>query len=316
MTLLFFIFIYFFAFSLVSQSVWIDWLRYRQVKLVQKSYGPERSLAKGRTPALGGVIFLVMSLPGVLFCWSMGSESLSFYVTLWSLPFLSGLVGLWDDLLKWFRRSSEGLKSMEKLALQVMVALTWSLIAYRLGYLHLFPDISLSPLATIGTVTFIAVSMLNAVNVTDGLDGLATGATALSLIVLAFLVSRGVEAISVGLAISISFLWHNTYPARIFMGDGGSHFFGGLLVAVAVCGGGVFYVVPSGILFGLELLSVAIQIISIRIFSKKIFLMSPLHHHFEILGWSEAQIVVRFLLIHLLGIILALWVGPVFLSIF
>lgn len=156
--------------------------------------------------------------------------------------------------------------------------------------------------------------MLNAVNVTDGLDGLAAGASAISLLFLGFLVSRGFSAIAIGLSITISFLWHNAYPAKIFMGDSGSHFLGGLLVSVAVCGGGALFVVPCGALFGIEILSVAIQIVAIRFFGKKVFLMSPVHHHFEILGWNETQIVVRFWIVHLLGISTLLLTGKLILS--
>nr|WP_321503837.1 phospho-N-acetylmuramoyl-pentapeptide-transferase [uncultured Dethiosulfovibrio sp.] len=310
------LFLLFFCLSFISQSWWIDWLRSRRVRQVQKSYGPQRMPSKGRTPALGGVVFMAMSLPGAFLCWVLGSEALTFYAVLWALPFFSGLIGLLDDLLKLLRGSSEGLKSLEKLILQVLVALFWSLFALRTGHLGLSPHLNLSPFWTVVTTSFIIVSMLNAVNVTDGLDGLAAGTSSLSLVALAFLVSRGLDVISVGLGISVAFLWHNAYPARVFMGDCGSHFLGGLLVAIAACGGGVLYVVPVGALFGLEILSVAIQIVSIRCFGKKFFLMSPVHHHFELLGWSEVQIVLRFWLIHLLGIVSMLWLGSFVPSIF
>lgn len=259
---------------------------------------------------------MAVSLPGILLCWILGNEPLTFYIALWTLPFFSALIGLLDDFLKLSRRSSEGLKSLEKLILQIFVALLWSALVFRIGYLDLFPNLNLSPLWTVFVTSFIIVSMLNAVNVTDGLDGLAAGTFSLSLVALAFLVSRGLEVIPVGLGLSVAFLWHNAYPARVFMGDCGSHFLGGLLVAIAACGGGVLYVIPVGALFGLEILSVAIQIVSIRCFGKKFFLMSPVHHHFELLGWSEVQIVLRFWLLHLLGIVSMLWLRSFVPSIF
>ncbi|MDD4837524.1 MAG: phospho-N-acetylmuramoyl-pentapeptide-transferase [Synergistales bacterium] len=303
------LFIVFFVASIMLQSLWIAWLNSRSFNLVQKAYGPERTVAKMKTPAMGGAVFMALSLPGTLACWLFGSEPFLFYVIVWSLPFFSAAIGLWDDLLKWSRKSSEGLRSLQKLFLQILVAVLWSVIAHGFDCLSLYPGLILSPTMTVILVAFIVVSMLNAVNVTDGLDGLASGASVISLISLAFMVSRGLESIWIGLAISTSFLWHNSYPARVFMGDCGSHFLGGLLVSIAVCGGGALYVVPSGALFGFEILSVAIQIVSIRFFGKKVFLMSPLHHHFEILGWNEVQIVTRFWLIHLFCVVSAMWIG-------
>lgn len=316
MEFFFVLFLIFFMASVLLQSLWIDWLKSRSFNLIQKAYGPERTVAKAKTPAMGGVVFMVLSLPGSLVCWFCGSESFSFYMGVWSLPFFSAAVGLWDDLLKWSRKSSEGLSSLQKLSLQIVVAISWSIVVHRSGYLNLYPGLTVSPTMTVVIVAFFVVSMLNAVNVTDGLDGLASGASVISFISLAFLVSRGFEPIWIGMAISTSFLWHNSYPARVFMGDCGSHFLGGLFVSIAVYGGGALYVIPSGVLFGLEILSVAIQIISIRFWGKKVFLMSPLHHHFELLGWNEVQIVTRFWLIHLFGVVSAMWIGSAVLSIF
>lgn len=310
------LFVIFFVASAMLQSLWIDWLNSRQFNLVQKTYGPDRNLVKAKTPAMGGVVFMALSLPAALTCWFLGSEPFPFYVGVWSLPFFSAAVGLWDDFLKWSRRSSEGLRSLQKLGLQVLVAVSWSVAVHKLGYLSLYPGSTASSAIAIVTVVFMVVSMLNAVNVTDGLDGLASGASVISFISLAFLISKGLESVWVGLAISTSFLWHNSYPARVFMGDCGSHFFGGLLVSLAVFGGGVLYIVPSGALFGLEILSVAIQIISIRFFRKKVFLMSPIHHHFELLGWNEVQIVTRFWLIHLFCVVSIMWIGSDVLSVF
>ncbi len=302
--------------SLIGQSRWIGWLRDHHVRQVQKSYGPERTTLKGRTPALGGVVFLVMSVPGALACWAIGSEPMGLHAVFWTLPVFSGLIGLWDDLLKWSKTSSEGLSSLQKLVLQVLVAVLWSLFAFNMGCLQVFPNLTISPVWTIGISSFVVVSMLNAVNVTDGLDGLAAGAAALSLFALAFFVTGGLEGIAVAIGMVVAFLWHNAHPAKVFMGDCGSHFLGGLLVSVAVCGGGLVYVVPAGALFGLEILSVSVQIISIRCLGKKVFLMSPVHHHFELLGWSEVQIVLRFWLIHLLGIVSMLWIGALMTQIF
>ncbi len=304
----------FFVLCALGQFCWLNWLSFREVAQIQKSYGPKRAEAKWKTPAMGGVVFMVAALPAVVAGWSIGDGSLFFQLGIWSLPLGAGVIGLWDDLLKFKKGSSEGLSSIQKLMLQVFLALLWSTVMAYFGSLHILPHRIFSFPGDVLLVSFLIVSMLNAVNVTDGLDGLAAGASAISLLFLGFLVSRGFSAIAIGLSITISFLWHNAYPAKIFMGDSGSHFLGGLLVSVAVCGGGALFVVPCGALFGIEILSVAIQIVAIRFFGKKVFMMSPVHHHFEILGWNETQIVVRFWIVHLLGISTLLLTGKLILS--
>ena len=102
----------------------------------------------------------------------------------------------------------------------------------------------------------------------------------------------------------LAFLWFNTHPAQVFMGDVGAHFFAGLLLSLCVVSGAFIFIIPISFIFGLEIISVAIQIISIRSFNKKIFLMSPVHHHFEMLGWKETQIVTRFWIVHAAGMLI------------
>ncbi|PIE54942.1 MAG: phospho-N-acetylmuramoyl-pentapeptide-transferase [Dethiosulfovibrio peptidovorans] len=295
--------------SCILQRAWINWLQSHNLRLVQKEYGPTRDPLKGRTPALGGLVFMFMSLPAFLIGYSLGDGSFVFQISLWSLPLLAGCIGLWDDLLKYVRHSSEGLSSLQKLGLQVIIAIGWSMWAAQVPGIRVLPGNPMSVRMFVPMIAFLVVSMINAVNVTDGLDGLAAGASAISFIYLSLVVHQGTVGAVMGAAFSSAFLWHNAHPARIFMGDCGSHFLGGLLTSIVVCGGGCLYLVPAGALFGVEILSVAIQIVAIRCFSRKIFLMSPLHHHFELAGWSEVTIVTRFLLLHLMGMVGALTVG-------
>ena len=105
------------------------------------------------------------------------------------------------------------------------------------------------------------------------------------------------------IALCLGFLWHNCNPASVFMGDVGAHFLAGLMLSLCICSGAVFYIIPACFFFGVEICSVAIQIVAIRRFHKKVFKMSPIHHHFEMSGWKETQIVTRFWIIHLLGVI-------------
>lgn len=290
-------------FSILAQSKWILWLKHRDFKLAQKSYGPMRDEQKGKTPSLGGAMFMVMALPSILIGWALGDGYIGFQIILWSLPLASGGIGLWDDILKYSKSSSEGLSSLQKLSAQVLISLIWSVVVQRYLGIAILPGVYISPTFSILLCSFFVVSMLNGVNVTDGLDGLAAGASSISLMFICTVISSGISGAVAGLAMTLGFLWYNSFPARIFMGDCGSHFLGGLLVSISVCGGGLLYVIPAGALFGVEILSVAIQIVAIRVFSKKVFKMSPVHHHFELSGWSEVQIVLRFWILHIAGIV-------------
>jgi phospho-N-acetylmuramoyl-pentapeptide-transferase len=154
-------------------------------------------------------------------------------------------------------------------------------------------------------LVFFGVGALNAVNVTDGLDGLAGGTVAISLMSV-FMWSHNTAVLSssaLGVAMVTAFLWHNSNPAQVFMGDVGSHFWGGLLISLCVAAKALIFVIPMGFLFGVELLTSAIQIASIRGFNRRVFKMSPLHHHFEMSGMSEPWIVSRFMIAHAVGIV-------------
>ena len=287
------------------QAYWIRLVRRWEVRQVEKSYGLASHVErKSGTPTMGGVVF---PLACFLALAASGGFSRVSIPGIWGLPLGAFAVGFADDWLKFSRRSSEGLKSMEKFALQVLIAVPWSAYVVLVDRVALLPGVSLPPLPAIGVLAFFTVGMINAVNVTDGLDGLAAGASAISFLGLALLPPvRAAEigpAACIGLGLCAGFLWHNAYPAKIFMGDGGSHFLGGLLVSLCVAGGGLFLLIPFGFLFGVELVSVAIQILSIRKFGRKVFRMSPLHHHFELLGWPETHVVVRFWLFHAAGLL-------------
>jgi phospho-N-acetylmuramoyl-pentapeptide-transferase len=209
-----------------------------------------------------------------------------------------------DDWLKSHARSSEGFSSLRKLAAQVGVALVWVLWAFLQKGLVLWPGIGWPVWLAVPFSVLATVGMMNAVNVTDGLDGLAGGAFMISLGVLGHFLPRSEflsGAFAVLLGIVASFLLYNVRPARIFMGDTGSHFLGGALVALCVQGGMVGALIPAGFLFGVELLSSAIQIVAIRKFKKKIFKMAPLHHHFQRMGWDETTVTLRFWIVHAVG---------------
>jgi phospho-N-acetylmuramoyl-pentapeptide-transferase len=287
------------------QRVWIALQRRFHVVQAQKSYGVGVDVeTKGSTPTMGGVVFIGLAL---LFLLSdLGRENVLF----WTLPLACGAVGFADDWLKFRRKSSEGLASLQKLAAQTVAASLWVAWAFaRNGFsLSLWPGFSSPcPSWVSGPLTVLAaVGMMNAVNVTDGLDGLAGGAFMISLGVLGCVLPLPrsgflAPAFAALFGMAGSFLLYNVRPARTFMGDAGSHFLGGALVALCVQGGAIGALLPAGFIFGIELLSSAVQILSIRGFGRKIFKMAPLHHHFQRLGWDETAVTSRFLVFHAIG---------------
>ncbi|MDR1622200.1 MAG: phospho-N-acetylmuramoyl-pentapeptide-transferase [Synergistaceae bacterium] len=277
--------------------IWVQ--RRLHVTQVQKSYGIGIDVeVKSSTPTMGGVVFVVSALA------ALGAQFDAEALLFWSLPAACALAGFADDWLKIGSKSSEGLTSLRKLTIQIAIAFLWVVWASLQKGLVLWPGLHCPFWVTVPVTVLAAVGMMNAVNVTDGLDGLAGGAFMISLSVLAALLTYSVflsVAFAVLLGSTASFLLYNVRPARIFMGDTGSHFLGGALVALCVHGGAVGALVPAGFLFGVELLSSAVQIAAIRKLKRKIFRMAPLHHHFQRAGWDETTVTFRFLVVHAVG---------------
>lgn len=268
-----------------------------------KEYGPKAHTTKAGTPSMGGVCFLALSATAGAILVASNMITTRDFLSLWGFPVLAGLIGFWDDWKKFTSKSSEGLTSIQKLLAQVLVTLPWA-VFYASRGIDLIPNVTLSYSWTLFWLFFLGVGVMNAVNVTDGLDGLATGMFCISLIATVLLTRQKVILFSVIILVAclVAFLWDNSHPARLFMGDVGAHFLGAFLINLCVQYGSFGMVVPLSFFFGIELLSVLIQIVAIRVFKRKVFYMSPLHHHFEILGWSEVKIVVRFWILHLVGI--------------
>lgn len=246
---------------------------------------PERHLAKAGTPTMGGVAIIVATALGIA---ASRAEGSAFVPLLCAMPF--ALLGLVDDLwkLRW-RGRTRGLKARYKLLFQAAGGL-W-------GALLLGQTFGRDGLGWVLLTAFVFVALSNAVNLTDGLDGLAAGLSAICALALCLL-SKGtapkIFLISVA-GSCLGFLWFNFHPAKIFMGDTGAMFLGAALAAGA-CASGLEALLPLvGAVFWAELLSVALQVCYFKLTGgRRIFRMSPLHHHFELSGWQEPQIVVRF----------------------
>ena len=297
--------IFIFITTIIFTKCLILFLNKQKVMLVQKQYGIKSHIySKSSTPSMGGIVFVVVSIMSIPMISGYSYEIYIEMAGLWALPICASIVGFVDDWTKYKYSSSEGFRSAYKLLAQIVFVLPWCLwIAFSRG-VSIWPGMEVSPIAAVPILLLVTVGILNAVNVTDGLDGLAAGLCSISMATILFWLSLDDEiflASITGLCICLGFLWYNTNPALIFMGDVGSHFLGGMLVSFCVYSDYLIAIIPVCFMFGIEIISVAMQLFSIHVFSRKIFLMSPIHHHFEILGWKENHIVGRFIIIHILG---------------
>jgi len=301
----------------------------RKLKLGQsiRDDGPQSHLAKAGTPTMGGLLIL-LSLGVAVVAWGDPATPSVWIVLGVTLGF--GAVGFADDYLKVSKRNSKGLSARAKFTALVLVALAgcialWALPGFdtRLAvpfFKDLRPD--LGPLY-IPFAVLVVVGAGNAVNLTDGLDGLAIGpviTASLTYLIFAYVSGHariaeylqipnviGAGELSVFCAAvagaALGFLWYNAYPAQVFMGDVGSLALGGALGMVAVVTKFEMVLAVVGGVFVLETLSVILQVASFKTRGKRIFRMAPIHHHFELKGWAEPKIIVRFWIV---SIILAL----------
>ena len=308
------------AITMVILPFWIRLLKHEGIGQQIRAEGPERHLVKQGTPTMGGVVILIAVAATVLI-----TAATARYVDLLPLllvllaTILTGLLGLVDDVTKVVKHRSLGLSPKAKLIGQIAISVVFCLTAVNFCGISPVVDIpfvvsiDLGVLTTsipIGDFTFqipwlyvvfvtlLMAGMSNSVNLTDGLDGLAGGCVMVAMLAMAAISYRA-NSFSMALfsaAIAggcIGFIWFNTYPAKIFMGDTGSLAFGTALAAVSVITKTEVIGLVIGGLFVAESLSVMLQVLYFKRTGKRIFLMAPFHHHLEKKGWSEPQVVTR-----------------------
>jgi phospho-N-acetylmuramoyl-pentapeptide-transferase len=296
-----------FLVTVLLGSKFIDFLQSRKFGQFVREEGPQTHLIKAGTPTMGGIVMLT-GLFGALVV--VARPNVATLTTLLLVAVVAG-IGLYDDWQKVSKKRPEGLSARYKFLLLTLAVVLADVLAVRyVGVTQtvLVPyfdrSLVLGP-GIIGIALFSVFLLLviagttNAVNLTDGLDGLAAGAGAIALLsytAIAFLERQYDVAVICGAMVGaiVGFLWYNSHPADIFMGDTGSLAIGGVLAAAAVLTKTELLLPIVGGLFVVEAVSVMVQVFVYKLTGRRVFKMAPIHHHFEFLGWDENKVVVRF----------------------
>ena len=288
----------------------IRWLRDHDVGQFIRPQGeiPDAHAEKQGTPTMGGLLIIVaMAVPFLILSSRSTAAMLVLFTTL-----ACGAIGFIDDWMKIVKKRSLGLSGRWKMLGLVVIAVLLAVLAVNVVGIPTTIDfhvvaysLEIGPIA-FGVVVFLVLAgATNAVNLTDGLDGLAAGTMAIALLAyvgMTFVVTgqRDLAILAACLmGACVGFLWFNSYPASIFMGDTGSFALGGAIAALAVMTKTEVLLIFIGGVFVIEALSVMIQVLVFKRTRRRVFLMAPVHHHFEMAGWSETKIIVRFWLIAL-----------------
>lgn len=293
-------------------KVFVPMLKKKKIGQNIRTVGPQSHMVKEGTPTMGGIIFIIVALTVSLIILPKNLETLTLLLSMVGF----GAIGFIDDFRKLILRQSEGLNPRQKLILQFVLAGLISLIAYindkesitRL--LIPFTDYYL-PVSILGfpIMIFIIVGTSNATNLTDGLDGLLVSVSLPVFISLAILATKTQNKYFAVIMLGsiLGFLVYNSNPANVFMGDTGSMAIGGAVVALAINLKIPIYLIIFGGVYMIETLSVIIQVLSYRHRNKKrVFLMTPIHHHFELKGYKEQKIVVGFMLVSIILCLISL----------
>ncbi|WP_077622109.1 phospho-N-acetylmuramoyl-pentapeptide-transferase [Sediminibacillus massiliensis] len=313
-----------FLITVLISPVFIPFLRRLKFGQSIREEGPQSHMAKTGTPTMGGVMILLsVAVTTLIMTSKFNPNPLSYEVVLLLIVLLGyGLLGFLDDFIKVALKRNLGLTSKQKMAGQIIIALVF----YFILRANDFPTYIQIP----GTdfqwdlgwgyailILFMLVGASNAVNLTDGLDGLLAGTAAIAFGAFAILAWYGTTQFEVtvfSLAVVgalLGFLVFNAHPAKVFMGDTGSLALGGAIAAIAILTKLEILLVIIGGVFVIETLSVIIQVISFKTTGKRVFKMSPLHHHYELIGWSEWRVVTTFWLVGIifaaLGIYIEVW---------
>ncbi len=313
-----------FILSLIIGSFIIPILKKKKADQRLNIYLEEAHRSKSHTPTMGGIIFILSSIISIIILYLTNKIDITYNFIIVIFIFISyAFIGFLDDYLIIKRNNNKGLTETEKLVFQIIISILFFYLFLKADNEPLIWIHSIHLKLNIGWfyglfILFILVASSNAVNLTDGLDGLATGLSIIAFFTYGIIMFNNgwLEGyIEIGLfcflltGSLLGFLVYNTNPAKIFMGDTGSLSLGATLGTIAILSRHEFLLILVGIVFILETLSVLIQRYYYKLTKKRIFLMAPLHHHFEKKGWNERDIVKLFWIVGLIGSMIALYYG-------
>ena len=321
-----------FFLTIFIMPYYIVWARKKNANQPISQFTPQNHKQKVNIPTMGGIIFVFATLVASILCAKLDNAFVIF--SLMSLVLFSS-IGIYDDYSKVLQRKNAGMSAKMKFALLLLIAIILSSLLVYIGHSgHIYVpfmkkpllDFDSLPILSIVFWTLVFLATSNAVNITDGLDGLATVPSICALISLSIFVyiaghaglssyllwPRAVDAgelviVSVALIGALfGFLWYNCHPAQVFMGDSGSLALGSFIAYMAIVSNNEILLFLIGLIFVIETLSVILQVGSYKTRGKKVFLMAPIHHHFEMKGWAENKIIIRFWIIAILSNLVAL----------
>ena len=291
-----------FAVSLVTGPAMLSFLHRLKFGQYIREEGPRSHQKKSGTPTMGGVLILLSLLAGTVFFASANPR----VVPVLLVTFGFGLIGFLDDYIKVVMKRNLGLTPIQKMGGQLLVSIAFSVYMLRFSGLDTCFRIPFTGglrlelgIFYVPVVIFIMLGTVNGANFTDGLDGLASSVTAvITVFLLAIAAGSGLHpVIGAMLGALLGFLWFNTYPARVFMGDTGSLALGGFVVSSAFILQVPLYLPFIAFIYFIEVLSVIIQVSYYKRTKKRVFKMAPIHHHFELSGWPETKVVSIFTIV-------------------
>ena len=292
-----------FAVSMLVTARLIPFMKHKQFGQFIREEGPQAHLSKAGTPTMGGIAFIIGITAAMVVSMFMKGSMTSEKIAILLSMFAFGAIGFIDDYNKVAKKQNEGLTPKQKLILQLVFGIALAIyMMTKAGTTMLIPFFGRTidfGIMYIPFVVFIEVAMANAVNLTDGLDGLASSTSSIvacTFAIVGMTVHGGNEPMAVaGQAVFgalLGFLLYNHYPAKIFMGDTGSMALGGVLSAMAIVGHMEWLLPIAGLIYVIEALSVIIQVTYFKkTGGKRVFRMAPIHHHFELGGWHETKVV-------------------------
>jgi len=302
--MLFFVYILFFITLLITYPSFIKLMKKKQYGQYIRQEGPDLHNYKQGTPTFGGILFV--SAIFLMFIITYFVKKDPIYMISGISGILFGFTGFLDDFISVRKKHSTGFNSLQKLIVQIIFSVIIFLLINFYNP-HSFINIpfgsgkiELGWFYPVWAVLFIS-GLSNATNLTDGLDGLSSGTFVVSALFTVLVTGKNYDIIFILTLPVLAFMMYNIKPAKIFMGDTGSLSFGAILAAIALYNSSEFLTVFTCFIFICELFSVIIQVSSFKLRNKRVFRMAPIHHHFELLGWSEERVVMNFWIINLIA---------------